>query len=158
MKRLVAVLLAAVLTGAVLCACGGSTEQKNVTVAQAWDKIKAEVTFESFDEFANINTLGRFYGITEDMAAEYAGGINNSGVNQEEVVLVKAKDDAGAVQIKKALDTRFASKLAQNQNYNAEQAKMIEGCKVEQNGMYITMIVSDNAEKITQIFKSELGL
>ena len=73
-------------------------------------------------------------------------------------MLVKAKDDAGAVQIKKALDTRFASKLAQNQNYNAEQAKMIEGCKVEQNGMYITMIVSDNAEKITQIFKSELGL
>ena len=46
----------------------------------------------------------------------------------------------------------------QNKNYNAEQAKMIEGCKVEQNGLYLSMIVSDNAEQITKIYKEGIGV
>ena len=35
---------------------------------------------------------------------------------------------------------------------------MVEKCKVEQFDLYVTMIVSPNAEKITEIFKSDLGL
>ena len=91
------------------------------------------------------------------MISEYAGGVNGSGVNQEEIVLVKAADDTNAAAIKEKLDNRFNSKLNQNKNYNAEQAKMIEGCKVEQNGLYVSMIVSDNAEQITKIYKENTG-
>ena len=92
------------------------------------------------------------------MISEYAGGVNGSGVNQEEIVLVKAADDTNAAAIKEKLDNRFNSKLNQNKNYNAEQAKMIEGCKVEQNGLYLSMIVSDNAEQITKIYKEGIGV
>ena len=35
---------------------------------------------------------------------------------------------------------------------------MIEGCKVEQNGLYLSMIVSDNAEQITKIYKEGIGV
>ena len=167
MKRTVIVLAAVLAAVMLLCSCssggsssssGDSSQSGGKTLTDVWSAVKNEVIFSDFNEFTEAKKLKRYYGITEDMVDEFAGGINGSGVNQEEVVLVKAKDDSSANQIKEKLDARFQSKLNQNKNYNAEQAKMIEGCKVEQNGLYITMIVSDNAEKITKIFKEQTGI
>ncbi len=169
MKRALMIIAAVTAAVMLLCACssggsgssqtsGSSSQAGGKTLSDVWSAVKSEVTFSDFNEFTEAKKLKRYYGITEDMFDEFAGGINGSGVNQEEVVLVKAKDDSSANQIKEKLDARFQSKLNQNKNYNAEQAKMIEGCKVEQNGLYITMIVSDNAEKITKIFKEQTGI
>lgn len=166
MKRTVIVLAAVLAAVMLLCSCssGGSSsgsdssQSGGKTLTDLWSAVKNEVTFSDFNEFTEAKKLQRYYGITEDMVDEFAGGINGSGVNQEEVVLIKAKDDSSASEIKQKLDARFQSKLDQNKNYNAEQAKMIEGCKVEQNGLYVTMIVSDNADKITRIFKEQTGI
>ncbi len=167
MKRTVIVLAAVLAAVMLLCSCssGGSSssgsdssQSGGKTLTDVWSAVKNEVIFSDFNEFTEAKKLKRYYGITEDMVDEFAGGINGSGVNQEEVVLIKAKDDSTASQIKEKLDARFQSKLNQNKNYNAEQAKMIEGCKVEQNGLYVTMIVSDNADKITKIFKEQTGI
>ena len=173
MKRTVIFLAAVMAAVMLLCACssGGSSSESNSakessssqanggnSLSDVWSAIKNEVSFSDFNEFTEVKKLQRDYGITEDMVDGYAGGINGSGVNQEEVVLVKAKDDSSASKIKEQLDARFQSKLNQNENYNPEQAKMIEGCQVEQHGLYVTMIVSDNAEKITKIFKEQAGI
>ncbi|MBQ1839696.1 MAG: DUF4358 domain-containing protein [Ruminococcus sp.] len=163
MKKTAIILAVVIALCAVLCACGSSGEASKAETAakplsEVWTTIKSEVTFEDFNEFDDVKKLKRYYGITEDMISEYAGGVNGSGVNQEEIVLVKAADDTNAAAIKEKLDNRFNSKLNQNKNYNAEQAKMIEGCKVEQNGLYLSMIVSDNAEQITKIYKEGIGV
>ena len=163
MKKTAIILAVVIALCAVLCACGSSGEASKTETAakplsEVWTTIKSEVTFEDFNEFDDVKKLKRYYGITEDMISEYAGGVNGSGVNQEEIVLVKAGDDTTAAAIKEKLDNRFNSKLNQNKNYNAEQAKMIEGCKVEQNGLYLSMIVSDNAEQITKIYKEGIGV
>ena len=163
MKKTAIILAVVIALCAVLCACGSSGEASKAETAakplsEVWTTIKSEVTFEDFNEFDDVKKLKRYYGITEDMISEYAGGVNGSGVNQEEIVLVKAADDTNAAAIKEKLDNRFNSKLNQNKNYNAEQAKMIEGCKVEQNGLYLSMIVSDNAEQITKIYTEGIGV
>ena len=167
MKRTVIVLAAVLAAVMLLCSCssGGSSssgadssQSGGKTLTDVWSAVKNEVIFSDFNEFTEAKKLKRYYGITEDMISEYAGGVNGSGVNQEEIVLVKAADDTNAAAIKEKLDNRFNSKLNQNKNYNAEQAKMIEGCKVEQNGLYLSMIVSDNAEQITKIYKEGIGV
>ncbi|HCA05024.1 MAG TPA: hypothetical protein DEO32_03890 [Ruminococcaceae bacterium] len=159
MKKLCAV-LAALIAAVILCSCSGGGEKKesSVPLSQVFEKIKSQVEIKDFNEFNNAKSLDRFYGLTDNDFEEYAGGINSSGVNQEEIVLIKAKDEAAAARVKEALDTRYASKVAQNKNYNPQQAAMVEKCSVEKNGLYVTMIVSPNAEKITTIFKSELNL
>ncbi len=153
MKKLA--LTALIAFGILLCACSSGKGSSQKALSDVWSDIKQEVSFSDFNEYTSIKNLDRHYGITEDMVDEFAGGINGSGVNQEEIVLVKAKDDESAGKIKEALDTRFESKLSQNKNYNAEQAKMIEGCSVEKNGLYVSMIVSDNTEKIAEIYRRE---
>ena len=110
------------------------------------------------NEFTDVKSLDRFYGISADLVEDFAGGVNNSGVNMEEIVLVKAKDDNSASAVYSALENRKQAKYNENKNYNPEQAKVIENSNVERNGSYVALIISPNAEQIGKIYHSELGL
>ena len=153
MKKILVLLLAAVM---LLCCACGKTEAK--PLPEIYNDIKAQVGFENVTELDEARLMERFYGITEDMMAEFAGCVNASGVNQEEVVLVKAADETAAAAVKEKLDNRYQAKLQQNKNYNPEQAAIIEKCSVQQDGLYVSMIVSDKADKINEIYRSEAGL
>lgn len=154
MKKLTAALLAALtLSIALLCGCSGGSAKP---LSDVFADIKAEVSFSDFSEFSSEADLTN-YGIDSADILEFAGGVNTTGVEQEEIVLVKAKDSAAADNIETALKNRYDAKLAQNKNYNPEQAEMIEKCSVEKNGDYVSMIVSENAEKITDIYKKGIG-
>lgn len=154
MKKVSIWLVAAVML--LLCACGSQTEAK--PLADIFNDIKAQVTFDNITELSSARLMDRYYGITEDLMAEFAGCINASGMSQEEIVLVKAVDDNAAATVKEKLEKRYQSKLEQNKNYNPEQAAVIENCSVEQNGLYVSMIVSEKADQIKGIYRSEAGL
>ncbi len=153
MKKTLVLLLAVVM---VLCCACGKTQAK--PLADIYNDIKAQVNFENVTELTEIRLMERFYGITEDMAAEFAGCVNNSAVNQEAVVLVKAVDDNAAAAVEEKLANYYQAKLNQNKDYNPEQAAIIEKCSVDRDGLYISMIISENADKIKEIYRSEAGL
>mgnify|MGYP007092202602 CR=1 FL=1 len=71
MKRTLIVML--VLVMVLCCACSGGS-QKPLT--EVYNDIKAQVTFEDVNELNDISLMERYYGITDEMAAEYAGCIN----------------------------------------------------------------------------------
>ncbi len=164
---------------AVLCLCGCSdnaanessapvSEPASQTVSTASESAEAAslkdvyAEIESAVELPEMITLDsdalieRYYGITADMMQDYAGGVDSSGVGQDEIVLIKAKDESQVSAIETALQTRYDSKLAQNENYNPEEAEKIRKCKVETNGLYVTMIISDDAAAITEIVNNNI--
>ncbi|MBQ6499668.1 MAG: DUF4358 domain-containing protein [Ruminococcus sp.] len=153
MKKALLILLA--LITALMCACGKTAAKP---LDEVYKDLKAEIVSENVNELSDIKLMQRYYGITSDMAVEFAGCINASGVDQEEIVLVKAADDSAAGSIKDKLETRYQTKLSQNKNYNAEQAAMISACSVERDGLYVSMIVSKNAERIREIYRADIGL
>lgn len=149
MKKTVSIITALLIV--LLCGCSSASAKP---LSEVFADIKSEVSFSDFREFSSVDELKKYYGIEAEDVLEFAGGVNTTGVEQEEVVLVKAKDSAAADNVEKALDSRYQAKLNQNKNYNAEQAALIEKCSVERNGSYVSMIVSENAEKITEIYKN----
>ena len=170
MKKIFAALFAAVIA-LCFCSCGGTSEssaQPSQGSAEAavsakplkeiFEDVKTQVGIENLTELSNVRTLDRYYGITEDKVSEFAGGNNSSGVSQEEIVLIKAVDDNAAAAVEASLNDRYNSKLEQSRNYNPEQAAVIEKCKVQRDGLYVSMIVSENADRITDIYRTEAGL
>ena len=101
--------------------------------------------------------LERKYGLTSETVADYAGGLDSSGVGQDEIVLIKAADESNVADIQNALQTYYDSKLAQQENYNPEEAEKIRNCSVETNGLYVTLIVSNDADQITEIVNNSLN-
>ena len=134
-------------------------EKTNETAAadlkSVFENIKTQVELPSMVEL-NDKLLMRYYGLEADICEDYAGGVDSSGIGQDEIVLMKAKDESGAEEIRTALQTRYDAKLSQQQNYNPEEAEKISKCSVETNGLYVTLIISDDAEKIKEIVNNAL--
>lgn len=105
----------------------------------------------------NDNLLNRYYGLSTDVVADFAGGVDSSGVGQDEIALFKAADESQVAIIEQALQTRYDSKLSQQENYNPDEAEKIRNCKVETNGLYVTLIISNDAAQITEIVNNSIG-
>ncbi len=153
MKKLLCLAVACLTV--LLCSCSGSGGAK--PLSEVFKKISSEVKLSEMVEFDDVAALDRYYGITKEQVGEFAGGINNSGVQQEEIVLIKAADEKSADSIKTALENRKDAKYNENKNYNPEQAEIIKACDVEKDGLYVSLIISPEAEKITKIYESEIG-
>ncbi len=185
MRKTVILLTAILLTSIAFCACSnnGNTSEpsKDISVVSqpsvdesksssensesstessllkdTYAEIQEQVTLPEMVDLNSTKKLDRYYGIQEEDVADYAGGINNSGVQQDEIVLIKATSEEAAERIVAALQTRYDAKYSENENYNAEQAAMIKACKVEKDGLYVSMIISPDAEKITKIYKEAI--
>lgn len=148
----VGILLALVL---LLAACSGGVKADK-SLPEIFEEIKAGSELAEMVEFTSIDQLDRNYGITEDMVEEFAGGKGSGDVTADEIVLIKAKNQESAEKIAEKLGQRLASKLNQNKNYNPKLAEIIEKCSVESKDLYVTMIVAEDAQKITELFNSHL--
>ena len=179
-------ILAAALAVMCLCGCGSQADTTSDTVSEApasqvetasaadetesaapadnsasslqevYADIASQVELPEMIEL-NDKLLMRYYGLSADVAADFAGGVDSSGVGQDEIVLIKAADESNVAEIEQALQTRYDSKLAQQENYNADEAEKIRNCKVETNGLYVTLIISNDADKITEIVNGAIG-
>lgn len=181
MKKCILLFASVLVASSLLCACSGNSSNTSSTPAESssssvvssqssvsesnsdiklsdvYTDIQGQVTLPEMVALDSTKKLDRYYGIQADDVADYAGGINNSGVEQDEIVLIKAVSDEAATRIKDSLEKRYQSKISENKNYNPEQAAMIEKCKIEQNGLFVSMIISPDAVKITEIYKNAIN-
>ncbi len=157
MKKVIALLCLLLCAGAAITACSAGKDTKaDNSLKEIYREIKAEVSLPDMVELDSADKLDRTYGITSGMVDGFAGGIDSSGVTMTEIVLIKAKDEDSAEQVAQKLNNRLQSKLDQNRTYNPEQAAIIEKCEVQTKGLYVTLIISGEAEKITEIVNEHL--
>ena len=90
MKKL-SLVLAAVFAVLMLCSCSGAKEgskaENTKSLAQVFKDIRSKVEIDNFNEYKSGDSLDRFYGLTDKDYTEFAGGINSTGTNQEEILL-----------------------------------------------------------------------
>lgn len=156
MKKMIAA--AAVMLAVCLLFCSCAQNQNAKPLTEIFDSVKSEIGVSEMLEFSAAAELNRFYGIEEADVAEFAGGVNSSGVNQEEIVLVKASDADAASRIAEALRNRLNAKLNETKNYNPEQYAILETCSVDTDDLYVSMILSQNAAAIKEIYRTGIGL
>lgn len=128
-----------------------------VSLSAVFDSISSQVTLPEMIKIDSAEKVERYYGITSDQMSDFIGGVDSSGVGQDEIIIIKASDESNVAAIKQQLQVRYDSKLAQNENYNADEAEKIRNCKVDENGLYVYMIISDDAEQITKIVEDAIA-
>ena len=138
MKRIVSVLVAAILIVAMLTACGGA---KNVDLKDLMSTVNSQF---------NISDLK-----THDVK-QFAAELSTAAKQYVEVVLVEAKDQTAADNVKKQLEAHLNSQISTAKSYDAAQVEMIQSCSVQQSGNYVYLVVSDAAGKINEAVAAAL--
>lgn len=122
----------------------------------ALEKVKSDVELPSdmadFDE----RRLKRVFGISEEQVDDFSGAICTDGLKQDEFIYIKAKDESTVQEIADKLQNDWQSKYNVIKNYDPDQVKIIESAKVETNGLYVSLVISEKAEQIKQIYNDAI--
>lgn len=151
MKKLMTLAMMLILTLTMAACSQNGDAGKSADLPKTLETMKTEVGFDDVVELDK-DGLKTNYGIDGEDVKQFAALVDASGIKCEEVVLIEAKDADAAKTVKEQLDKRMESKLAQNKDYLPEQYAIIKKCSVEQNGNYVSMIVGEQHEKLTEIY------
>ncbi|WP_407385278.1 DUF4358 domain-containing protein [Ruminococcus sp.] len=154
MKRFIGAMALITVCALLFCACGSTAKP----LSEIFSGIKTTYHVTDLVEFSDASDLNRFYGIKAEDVKEFAGGINNSGVDMEEIVMVLATDDDAAKRIATSLNNRRDSKLNETKNYNPEQYAIVEKSSVGTDGKYVSLFISRNSTEMETAFKKGIGL
>ena len=153
MKRIISVIALIAVLAAALCGCGSSAKP----LSDIFSEMKTTYDVTDMVEFTDASDLNRFYGIDEKDVKEFAGGINNSGVDMEEIVMVLATNKDAADRISEALNNRHESKMNETKNYNPEQYVIVENATVDVDGNYVSMFISEDSGAMKADYKKAIG-
>lgn len=152
MKKLIALMMTLVMTLSLAACSQSGNSGKTADLPKVLETMKSEVGFSDVIELDE-GGLKTNYGIEAEDVKQFAALVDASGIKCEEVVLIEATDADAAKRVKEQLDKRLESKLAQNKDYLPEQYAIIKKCSVEQDGNYVSMIVGEQHEKLTEIYQ-----
>ena len=153
MKKLSALLLALLLVMG-LAACSGSnsgTEGKSADLTKVMDDMKAVLENKEMMDLGKDNLLQN-YGIDPESVKQFAVYIDSTGLKGDEIILLEAKDEEAAKTVKEMIDARYQQKENTMKSYQPEEYAMLKECKVQQNGNYISLIVSPQHEELEKIY------
>lgn len=132
------------------------TSTESSVLKTALEKVKAEVELPNDMSDFDAKRLKRVFGITEEQAEDFSGAICTDGLRQDEFIYVKAKDEAAAKEVADKLQNDWQSKYNVIKNYDPDQVKIIESAKVETDGLYVSLVISEKADQIKQIYKNAI--
>ena len=99
--------------------------------------------------------LELYYNILpEDVKQFAAETTRNSATDITEIILVEAVDADAAQRVYSALQVRYNSQRDLCASYSAELLAIINECSVEQNGNFVTLVMSSDFDGISELYNS----
>lgn len=98
--------------------------------------------------------LEQYYLINGEDVDSFEAEFSANSTTMTEIILVKAVDEKARENISKSLDNLYVSRMSLAQSYATENVPMLEKCSVQEDGLYVSLIISDNAEELRKIYNS----
>ena len=117
-------------------------------------QINKECSLDNMIALETADQMYKQYEIDAKDIKSFSAEVSSDSLNQNEVVMVEAQSSDAMKRIKEKLENSYNKKLDQSRDYLPDEYEMIKKCTVSTNGNYVRMFISDNAEKMTSIYKS----
>ena len=145
MKRILTIIVAAVLAVAMLTACGA----KNVDLNKVMTDINDKYGLANLTPVENTDNLNRYYQIPADDVKNFAAELTKAATaGYTEVIMIEAKDADAAGRVKTQLESHRQKQLSDAKSYNASQVNMIESSAVKDNGNFVWLVIGEKQDDI----------
>ena len=154
MKKIFCAVLILMVITAVLGGCSGKSADLKAVMNDINTGL-ADTT--DLKELTDVSELQSYYFIEPEDVKQFAAEIKtDSSAAPCEIVLVEAKDDAAAENIRTALERRYNSLVNQYASYSPAFLELVKGCGVSQNGTFVTMIIAENYDALIKTVNESL--
>ena len=100
--------------------------------------------------------ISNYYGIDASMLEEYVFSMSEDAAQAETIIIMKLKNTDDLASLQDSLQTVVDEKKNEMENYIPEQFAIVEKSKVQTKENYIWLVISENADAITDIIESGL--
>lgn len=147
MKRLMAIVLAAVLLLG-LAACGGGG--KNADLSGVYESMEATLPDMILaDETLMLNMFGIKAEDCEQVVVAFCG----DGLKADEVWLIEAKDTDALERIQGLAENRVKAKAAETEFYLPDQYAVVQEGEIITQGNYLALLVSPDVDTLKGLFE-----
>ena len=98
------------------------------------------------DEF-----ISNYYGVDVSTLDEYVFSMSEAAISAETVVILKAKDTGSIDDLAASLQTVIDQKRSEMENYLPDQFQIVDKSSVHVEGNYVYLVISEQADAISQI-------
>lgn len=156
--KLSALVLALVMSVA-LCSCNISlgNEVGNQEEMSLVEEIVAEIQKEcELPEMTAISEdqLFQYYDIDKNDVANFSAYVSTDSMTKDEIVLIEALTESEACTIRDSLTAHHENLLEESKEYLPDEYEMIKNCEVVKDGIYIRLFISNDADKMEDIYNS----
>ena len=130
-------------------------EKTAKSVQEIYQEIEQTVSLKSpqcMDEDFILN----YYGIDTAGLEEYVFSMSEDAAQAETVILMKVNDPEDLETFADCLQTIVDDKKSEMEDYIPEQFAIVEKSRVQTRDSYLWLVISDNADEITDIIESGL--
>ena len=136
-----------VMLGVTAC----SSSQKTADLPKVMEDMKAIMENKDMMDLDESDLMS-YYGIEASHVKQFAVYIDSTGIKGDEIILIEGIDADAAKSIKEKIDARYQEKENTMKTYQPEEYAVLKKSKVEQNGNYISLIVSPQGDDLKEIY------
>ncbi len=147
MKRIFSLAAAIVICVSIMTGCNSSS----VDLSEIMTKLNTDYNL-SLDEFESVDDLNTYYNIDVNDVKQFSAENDKANDSPKEIVFVEAVDSDAAARVEEALTERYNSVYRTYSSYSPEQLDMVKSCKVTKDGNFVSLIISDNATEMLEVY------
>lgn len=137
------------------CAADNTAGTTPRSIAEIYQEITESVTLKSpqcMDEDFILN----YYGIDVASLEEYVFSMSEDAAQAETIIILKVKNADDLETFADCLQTVIDDKKLEMESYLPEQFAIVEKSSVQTKDNYIWLVISDNADAVTDIIENGL--
>ncbi|MGF7060202.1 DUF4358 domain-containing protein [Brassicibacter mesophilus] len=151
-KNLFITLVLAFLTIGVLVGCSSDKlSTKNLAVKEIDEKIKQSVDVSNLNK-GDKDKLKRLYDVDDNEIEDFILYTAQSNIEADEIAIIKVNKDEKIADVKNKISKRLEEQSASFKDYLPDEYYVIEKHVLKTKGKYILFTISEDAEKIEDIF------
>lgn len=137
------------LMACLLCGCAAEKKAEETvpkSCAEWADAIAASARFQELAD-ANAKYLEKHLMVEADSLEDFCLRMDNTRATPEMICVLKVKAGANQAEVKKALEDYRREQIAVYRDYQPDQVVKLENARVLENGAYLVLSVSPDADK-----------
>lgn len=136
-------------------ASGETPEETAKSVEEIYQEIEQKVALAS-PACMDGEFIENYYGIDTSALEEYVFSMSEDAAQAETVIIMRVKEKDDMAGIAECLQTVVEEKKNEMENYIPEQFAIVEKSEVVEKDNYVWLVISENADEITDIIESGL--
>ena len=157
MKRLVALVLTAMMMISVLAGCGG--KEKYISFDDIYTELTTAIDFSASNMQKQTEAaLNNYYYIDPNTLENYSIYMSDYATgNADEIAMFQVKEEDQAAAIKALINDRINDLKVRYEDYKPEEMDKINKAVIMEEGNYIFVVISPNADQAKEVLNKQLS-